>query len=74
MQLKLGLIIIKLLRHAMCPFPENYVPPEVINKLTLNEPAIISDRQKTDSDCVCFVLQWERQPEPVYNKATKSSR
>ena len=35
MQLKLGLIIIKLLRYAMCPFPENYVHPEVINKLTL---------------------------------------
>ena len=24
----------------MCPFPENYVPLEVTNKLTLNEPAI----------------------------------
>ena len=25
----------------MCPFPENYVPLEVTNKLTLNEPAKI---------------------------------
>ena len=25
----------------MCPFPENYEPLEVANKLTLNEPAII---------------------------------
>ena len=27
----------------MCPFPENYVPPVIINKLTLNEPAINQD-------------------------------
>ena len=35
MQLKLGLLIIKLPRLAMFPFPENYVPIEVTNKLTL---------------------------------------
>ena len=35
MQLKLGLIIIKLPKAALHLFPENYVPPEVINKLTL---------------------------------------
>ena len=49
MQLKLGLIIINLPRHAMFPFSEYCVPPEIINKLTLNEPAI-EGNSKTSSN------------------------
>ena len=30
LEIKVGLIIIKLLRHAMFPFPEHYVPLDVI--------------------------------------------
>ena len=36
MQLKLGLLIIKLPKAPLQLFPENYVPPKVINKLTLS--------------------------------------
>ena len=35
MQLKLGLLIIKLPKASLHLVPKNYVPPEVINKLTL---------------------------------------
>ena len=41
MQLKLGLLIINLPKAPLHQFLENYVPPEVIKKLILNEPAII---------------------------------
>ena len=40
MQLKLGLTIIKLPKHDMFPFPKYYVPPKVINKLSINKPAV----------------------------------
>ena len=53
MQLKLGLIIIKLLRHAMCPFPENYVPPKVINKLTL-----MSQQKKNEMESNDWLKVW----------------
>ena len=36
MQLKLGLLIINLPKAPLHLFPENYVPLEVINKLTLS--------------------------------------
>ena len=41
----------------MCPFPENYVPPKVINKLTLNEPAMII-KLKDDKNFTSSSVKW----------------
>ena len=49
MQLKLGLIVIKLPKAPLNLFPENYVPPEVINKLTLSSQQKASEKRHAPS-------------------------
>ena len=76
LQFKVGLLIIKLSKHAMVPSPKCYGPSLWITKLTLNEPATkgnisnIIITQNMHVNCIPFSfrgstrwLAWEKCPE-----------
>ena len=56
----------------MCPFPENYVPPRVTNKLTLKIASNKTDGKKMGQPNIVHVNDSRRRPMSIISMYTET--